>query len=31
LPRFVAELREQAHSRREADPRVEPEQARETT
>jgi formate dehydrogenase major subunit len=31
LPRFVAELREQAQSRREADPRVEPEQARETT
>jgi formate dehydrogenase major subunit len=31
LPHFVAELREQAQSRREADPRVEPEQARETT
>jgi formate dehydrogenase major subunit len=31
LPRFVAELREQAHSRREADARVEPEQARRTT
>jgi formate dehydrogenase major subunit len=31
LPRFVAELREQAQSRREADPRVEPEKAKETT
>jgi formate dehydrogenase major subunit len=31
LPRFVAELREQAHSRREQDPRVEPEEARKTT
>ena len=31
LPRFVAELREQAHSRREADPHVEPEEARKTT
>ena len=30
LPQFVAELREQAHSRREADPRVEPESARKT-
>jgi formate dehydrogenase major subunit len=30
LPRFVAELREQAHSRREQDPRVEPEEARKT-
>jgi formate dehydrogenase major subunit len=30
LPRFVAELREQAHSRREADPRTEPEDV-ETT
>jgi formate dehydrogenase major subunit len=31
LPRFVAELREQAHSLREQDPRVEPEEARKTT
>jgi formate dehydrogenase major subunit len=31
LPRFVAELREQAHSRREAEPRVEPEEVRETS
>jgi formate dehydrogenase major subunit len=31
LPRFVAELREQAHSRREQEPRVEPEEVRETT
>jgi len=31
LPKFVAELREQAHSRREQDPRVEPEEARKTT
>src|SRR5947208_17174009 len=31
LPRFVAELREQAHSRREQDPRVEPEEARKTS
>ena len=30
LPRFVAELREQAHSRREQDPRVEPEEVRKT-
>jgi formate dehydrogenase major subunit len=30
LPKFVAELREQAHSRREAEPRVEPEKVRET-
>jgi formate dehydrogenase major subunit len=30
LPRFVAELREQAHSRREAEPRVEPEEAKKT-
>jgi formate dehydrogenase major subunit len=31
LPRFVAELREQADSRREQEPRVEPEEARKTT
>jgi formate dehydrogenase major subunit len=31
LPRFVAELREQAHSRREQDPRVEPEEVRKTS
>jgi formate dehydrogenase major subunit len=31
LPRFVAELREQAHSRREQDPRIEPEEARKTS
>jgi formate dehydrogenase major subunit len=31
LPRFVAELREQAHSRREQDPRAEPEEARKTS
>jgi formate dehydrogenase major subunit len=31
LPRFVAELREQAHSRRDAEPRVEPEEVRKTT
>jgi formate dehydrogenase major subunit len=31
LPRFVAELREQAHSHREQDPRVEPEEARKTS
>jgi formate dehydrogenase major subunit len=31
LPRFVAELREQAQSRREQEPRVEPEEARKTT
>jgi len=31
LPRFVAELREQAHSRREQEPRVEPEETRKTT
>jgi formate dehydrogenase major subunit len=30
LPRFVAELREQAHSRREQEPRVEPEEVRKT-
>jgi formate dehydrogenase major subunit len=30
LPRFVAELREQAHSRREAEPRVEPAEVRKT-
>jgi formate dehydrogenase major subunit len=30
LPRFVAELREQAHSRREAEPRVEREEAKKT-
>jgi formate dehydrogenase major subunit len=30
LPRFVAELREQAHSRRDADPRVEPAEVRKT-
>src|SRR5436190_4520719 len=30
LPRFVAALREQAHSRREAEPRVEPEEAKKT-
>jgi len=31
LPRFVAELCEQAHSRREQDPRVEPEEVRKTS
>jgi formate dehydrogenase major subunit len=31
LPRFVAELREQAQSRREQEPPVETEPARETT
>jgi formate dehydrogenase major subunit len=31
LPRFVAELRDQAHSRREQDPRVEPEEVRKTS
>jgi formate dehydrogenase major subunit len=31
LPRFVAELRDQAHSRREQDPRVEPEEMRKTS
>jgi formate dehydrogenase major subunit len=31
LPRFVAELREQALSRREQEPRVEPEEARKTS
>jgi formate dehydrogenase major subunit len=31
LPRFVAELREQAHSRRDQEPRVEPEEARKTS
>jgi formate dehydrogenase major subunit len=31
LPRFVAELREQAHSRREQDAHVEPEEVRKTT
>ncbi|MFL5959479.1 MAG: formate dehydrogenase, partial [Gaiellaceae bacterium] len=31
LPRFVAELREQARSRREQDPRVEPEEVRKTS
>jgi formate dehydrogenase major subunit len=31
LPRFVAELREQAESRREQQPRVEPERTRKTT
>jgi formate dehydrogenase major subunit len=31
LPKFVAELRDQAHSRREQDPRVEPEEVRDTT
>jgi formate dehydrogenase major subunit len=31
LPHFVAELRDQAHSRREQDPRVEPEEVRDTT
>ncbi len=31
LPRFVAELREQAHSRRDQDPRVEPEEVRDTS
>jgi formate dehydrogenase major subunit len=31
LPRLVAELREQAHSRREQDPRVEPEEVRKTS
>jgi len=30
LPRFVAELRDQAHSRRAQEPRVEPEEVRET-
>jgi formate dehydrogenase major subunit len=30
LPRFVAELRDQAHSRREQDPREEPEETRKT-
>jgi formate dehydrogenase major subunit len=30
LPRFVAELREQAHSRRDAEPRVEPAEVRKT-
>ena len=30
LPRFVAELRDQAHSRREQDPRLEPEEVRKT-
>jgi formate dehydrogenase major subunit len=31
LPRFVAELREQAYSRRDQEPRVEPEEARKTS
>jgi formate dehydrogenase major subunit len=31
LPRFVAELRDQAHSRREQDPRTEPEEVRDTS
>jgi formate dehydrogenase major subunit len=31
LPRFVAELRDQAHSRREQDPRTEPEEVRKTS
>jgi formate dehydrogenase major subunit len=31
LPEFVAELREQAHSRREQDPHVEPAETRSTT
>jgi formate dehydrogenase major subunit len=31
LPRFVAELRDQAHSQRDQEPRVEPEEVRDTT
>jgi hypothetical protein len=31
LAEFVAETREQAHSRREQDPRVEPEEVRDTS
>jgi hypothetical protein len=30
LPEFVAEVREQAHSRREQDPRTEPEEMKST-